>query len=315
MKLSTSKLMYIVPNSLIKNVSRQVLVAKKNSPHIFFVAGVVGTVASTVLACRATLKLSATLDDIKEDIATVKDMHGAVNSEQMILVGSGEEKPKRFIYSAEEWYKDEIYIYSKASLKIVKLYAPSVIIGIASIGALTGSHIQLVRRNTALMAAYAAIQQAFEEYRERVRYQYGEERELDIYHGATTEAIVNSEGDKIDRKIVDPNQHSMYARFFDEYSRNWQKDPEINRIFVQCQQNYANHLLRARGHVFLNEVYDMLGIDRSSAGQVVGWVINGEGDNYVSFGMFDAYNSAFLSGAERSILLDFNVDGVVYDKI
>lgn len=315
MKLSTSKLMYIVPNSLIKNVSRQVLVAKKNSPHIFFVAGVVGTVASTVLACRATLKLSATLDDIKEDIATVKDMHGAVNSEQMILVGSGEEKPKRFIYSAEEWYKDEIYIYSKASLKIVKLYAPSVIIGIASIGALTGSHIQLVRRNTALMAAYAAIQQAFEEYRERVRYQYGEERELDIYHGATTEAIVNSEGDKIDRKIVDPNQHSMYARFFDEYSRNWQKDPEINRIFVQCQQNYANHLLRARGHVFLNEVYDMLGIDRSSAGQVVGWVINGEGDNYVSFGMFDAYNSAFLNGAERSILLDFNVDGVVYDKI
>lgn len=315
MKLSTSKLMYIVPNSLIKNVSRQVLVAKKNSPHIFFVAGVVGTVASTVLACRATLKLSATLDDIKEDIATVKDMHGAVNSEQMILVGSGEEKPKRFIYSAEEWYKDEIYIYSKASLKIVKLYAPSVIIGIASIGALTGSHIQLVRRNTALMAAYAAIQQAFEEYRERVRYQYGEERELDIYHGATTEAIVNSEGDKIDRKIVDPNQYSMYARFFDEYSLNWQKDPEINRIFVQCQQNYANHLLRARGHVFLNEVYDMLGIDRSSAGQVVGWVINGEGDNYVSFGMFDAYNSAFLSGAERSILLDFNVDGVVYDKI
>lgn len=315
MKLSTSKFMYIVPNSLIKNVSRQVLVAKKNSPHIFFVAGVVGTVASTVLACRATLKLSATLDDIKEDIATVKDMHGGVNSEQMIFVGSGEEKPKRFIYSAEEWYKDEIYIYSKASLKIVKLYAPSVIIGIASIGALTGSHIQLVRRNTALMAAYAAIQQAFEEYRERVRYQYGEERELDIYHGATTEAIVNSEGDKIDRKIVDPNQFSMYARFFDEYSHNWQKDPEINRIFVQCQQNYANHLLRARGHVFLNEVYDMLGIDRSSAGQVVGWVINGEGDNYVSFGMFDAYNSAFLSGAERSILLDFNVDGVVYDKI
>lgn len=313
MKLSTSKLMYIVPNSLIRTVSRQVLLAKKHSPHIFFAAGIAGTITSTVLACRATLKLSDTLDDIKEDLVTVKDMREGVNSNQMILL-DGEEL-KSGPYSEVDWYQDTFYVYSKASLKLVKLYAPSVIIGVVSIGALTGSHIQLVRRNTALMAAYAAVQQAFEEYRERVRYQYGEERELDIYHGVNTEVIETSDGDKLERKIIDPNRYSMYARFFDEYSCHWQKDPELNRLFVQCQMNYANNLLRARGHLFLNEVYDMLGIDRSSAGQVVGWVLNGAGDNYVSFGMFDAYNSAFVNGAERSILLDFNVDGVVYDKI
>jgi hypothetical protein len=306
--------MTIVPNSLIRNVSRQMLVAKKNSPHIFFVAGVVGTVASTVLACRATLKLSDTLDDIKEDLVTVKEMRNSVDEGVLEIEDGGKVVPVP--YTNEDWYKDTLYVYGKASLKIVKLYGPSIILGAASIGALTGSHVQLVRRNTALMAAYAAIQQAFEEYRERIRIQYGDERELDLFHGVKTDTIENADGDKIERKILsDPNGLSMYARFFDEGSRYWQKDPELNRIFVQCQQNYANNLLRARGHVFLNEVYDSLGIDRSSAGQVVGWVLNGEGDNYVSFGMFDAYNTAFINGYERTILLDFNVDGVIYDKI
>lgn len=314
MKLSTSKIMTIVPNSLIRNVSRQVLVAKKNSPHIFFVAGVVGTITSTVLACRATLKLSDTLDDIKEDLVTVKEMHEAIDSNDMLILEEGK-VVDNVKYSTEDWHKDTIYVYGKASLKIVKLYGPSVIIGVASISALTGSHIQLVRRNAALMAAYAAIQQAFEEYRERVRFQYGEDRELDLFHGVKTESIETSNGDKINKKITDPNGLSIYSRFFDEGSRHWQKDPELNRIFVQCQQNYANNLLIVRGHLFLNEVYDMLGIDRSAAGQVVGWVINDKGDNYVSFGMFDAYNSRFISGNERTILLDFNVDGVVYDKI
>lgn len=314
MKLSTSKLMYIVPNSVIRNVSRQMLVAKKNSPHIFFVAGVVGTITSTVLACRATLKLSDTLDEIKEDLVTVKEMRDAVDNQVLEVEDGGKVVPVP--YTNEDWYKDTLYVYGKASLRIVRLYGPSILVGTASIAALTGSHVQLARRNAALMAAYAALHQMFEDYRERVRFQYGDERELDLFHGVKTESMVNADGDKIEKKVLtDPNKHSMYARFFDEYSPNWQKDPELNRIFVQCQQSYANDLLRARGHLFLNEVYDMLGIERSSAGQVVGWVIGGDGDNYVSFGMFDAYNSAFVNGYERSVLLDFNVDGVVYDKI
>jgi Family of unknown function (DUF6353) len=300
MNLSTSKLMAAVPDSLVRNISRQILVAKKNSPHIFFAAGVVGTITSTVLACRATLKLSATLDEIAEEVTTVKEMHGNVESES---------------YSQEDWYKDSFYVYGKASIKLVKLYTPAIMVGVVSIGALTGSHVQLARRNTALMAAYAALQRAYDEYRDRIREKYGVEQELDLYHGAEIKMIEGEDGKKVEAKVVDPNGLSIYARFFDEASRFWEKDAEINRLYVQCQQNYANNLLHARGHLFLNEVYDMLGMDRSSAGAVVGWVRHGEGDGYVSFRIFDAYNSAFVNGNERSILLDFNVDGVVYDKI
>ena len=301
MKLSTSKLMAAVPNSLIRNISRQVLVAKKNSPHIFFAAGVVGTITSTVLACRATLKLSDTLTEIQDEVSTVKEMHAGIEPEK---------------YSQEEWYKDTFYVYTKAGYQLVKLYSPAIVVGVVSIGMLTGSHVQLARRNTALMAAYAALQRAYDDYRDRVRERYGVDQELDLYHAAKVKMIENKEGKDEEQKIVDPNGISIYARFFDEASRHWEKNPETNRLFVQCQQNYANNLLHARGHVFLNEVYDMLGLDRSSAGAVVGWVIPSEkGDNYISFGIFDAYNSHFVNGQERSILLDFNVDGVVYDKI
>lgn len=300
MKLSTSKVMSIVPDSIIRSASRKVLIAKKNSPTIFFVGGITGTVVSTVLACRATLKLSDTLTEIQEEVNTVKEMHENVGGAT---------------YSNDEWIKDTYYVYAKASLRLVKLYSPAIIVGVVSVGALTGSHVQLVRRNQALMVAYAALQQAYNEYRERVRDSIGAENELDIYYGVQKELVKGKDGKNELKKMVDPNQHSIYARFFDEGSRHWEKDSELNRLYVQCQQNFANNLLQVRGHIFLNEVYDMLGIERSTPGQVVGWVLNGGGDNYVSFSMFDAYNSRFVNGTERSILLDFNVDGVIYDKI
>ena len=115
--------------------------------------------------------------------------------------------------------------------------------------------------------------------------------------------------------------YSDYAKFFDEGCREWDKDPEYNLTFLKCQENYANDLLKSKGHLFLNEVYDMLGIPRTKAGQIVGWIYDEEnpiGDNYVDFGIYDVYKEAnrnFVNGYERNILLDFNVDGDILSKI
>lgn len=286
-----------IPVSVTRNIGRSILLFKKQSPNIFFTAGVAGIVTSAVLACKATLKLNETLDVIQSDISGVKKLNEG--SEQ---------------YPLEEYHKDVLYAYGRAGLQMAKLYGPAVIIGGASIAMLTGSHIQLTRRNSALMAAYAAVQKAYDDYRDRVREKYGVDTELDIYHAVEkyTEEK-NEDGTKELVPHVDPNKWSPYARFFDEGSPEWKKNSELNRLYVQCQQNYANNLLRARGHVFLNEVYDMLGIDRSQAGSVVGWVIGTDGDNYVDFGLQRAFSSGLIG--ERNILLDFNVDGVIYDKI
>ncbi len=112
-------------------------------------------------------------------------------------------------------------------------------------------------------------------------------------------------------KVVNGTEYSPYARFFDETSREWKKDAEMNLYFLQCQQTWANHQLRARGHIFLNEIYDSLGMERSSAGQIVGWVVNGEGDGFVDFGLYEARSTGFRHGLEPRIILDFNVDGPV----
>jgi hypothetical protein len=52
---------------------------------------------------------------------------------------------------------------------------------------------------------------------------------------------------------------------------------------------------------------------------MVGWIDGGDGDGYVDFGIYDiaAVNNRreFINGYEPSIILDFNVDGVIWDKI
>lgn len=289
---------------LSPKISRQKLVLKKNSPHILFGLGIAGTVTSTVLACRATLRLPDTLEEIEDDVSKIREFRATYDQ----MTPDDQDN-----YTRQDLNKDTALVYGKAAYKLGRLYGPSAAISIVSIAALSGSHVALSRRNTALMAAYATVAKAYDDYRERVIQELGKERELDIYHAKV--GIGSELGLDEDTCVVDPNSWSPYARFFDEGSPHWEKNAEFNRLYVQCQQNYANEKLRAQGHLFLNEVYDMLGIERSSAGSVVGWVIGSNGDNYVDFGMYDAYNAHFINGQERTILLDFNVDGVIYDKI
>ena len=292
-------------SSITRALNRQLLTAKKQSPHVFFVGGLVGMAASTVLACRATLKLSGTLDEINKDINDFKNLK--------VEIENGDSHAG--MYQVDQYNKDLFYVHVKAAYKITKLYAPSVGLGIVSVAALSGSHVQLTKRNAAVMAAYATVQTAFGEYRNRVQEELGKEKELDIFHDAKLEKITDEEGKSKIVKTFDPNNLSGYSRIFDEYNEKWQKDPEMNRLFIECQQAYLNDKLKIRGHMFLNEVYDLLGFDHSRAGAVVGWVIGDEGDNNIDFGLYEAYNSRFMNGWERSIILDFNVDGVIWDKI
>ena len=119
-------------------------------------------------------------------------------------------------------------------------------------------------------------------------------------------------------KIRETHEPSPYAVFFDETSAAWTKNPECNKLFLLRQQEYANAKLRARGYLFLNEVYETLGVPRTSAGQLIGWVYDEEnpvGDNYVDFGIFTKRNGKFVNGFEKSVLLDFNVDGNILDRL
>ena len=288
-------------------------VVEKHSPEILAGVGVVGVVASTVMACKATMKLNDILEESKETRDKIKEVESNPRYEEE--------------YSHEDAKKDLTINYTQTAMKIAKLYAPAVILGSASLGCLLASNDILRKRNAALSAAYMTVDKSFKEYRQRVVDRFGEEVEKEIRYNIkaeeVTSTVVAEDGSETTVtetvKTMDPNLYSDYAKFFDEASPYWQKDPEYNFMFLKSQQQYANDLLKARGRLFLNEVYEMLGIDKTKAGQIVGWVYNPEnpiGDNFVDFGIFDMSKErvrAFVNGYEPNILLDFNVDGNIWD--
>jgi hypothetical protein len=282
-----------IPPVITLKAGRALLLLQKSSPTTLFVAGIAGVVGTAVLASRATLKLGEILDEAENQQAILENVEGDIEGEGRKLVKVA------------------------TAVKIVKLYAPTVLVGTLTIGALTGSHRVLTVRNSSLTAAYAALDQAFEKYRKHVIDEIGEEREHSLRYDLQKKEFTE-DGKKVHHKVAGPNQTSIYARFFDETCSSWNPNAEINLLFLRAQQNYANDKLRARGHMFLNEVYDSLGLERSQAGSVVGWLLNPEGDNYIDFGLNNGESErvrAFVNGHEKAVLLDFNVDGLIYDKI
>lgn len=288
-----------LPSAVTRALGSQGLAAQKNAPSVLFALGVVGTVGSTVLACRATLKLEEVIDEAKKDLDTARSI----------------DVPEQ--YSEQDRTQDMVLIYARSAGKLIRLYGPAVVVGGLSIAALTKSHNILNDRVTALSAAYTAVQAGYDRYREKVIDKYGEEQDREFRQQRDIVNAPGPDGKAIDVTIVSPDGTSPYAKFFDQLSPNWSKEAEYNYAFLLSQQNWANDKLRIQGHLFLNEVYDSLGIPRTRAGSVVGWSVKGDGDKYVDFGIFDddARNRAFVNGLEGSVLLDFNVDGVIIDFV
>ena len=296
-------------NSATRTFNRAGLKLKKHSPEIMVTAGVIGVVASAVMACKATTKASSIVDEMKEEMDKIHKAADMVDEE---------------IYSEEDLKKDTSIVYIQTGVKFAKLYGPSIALGALSITSILVGHNILRKRNLALAAAYTAIDTSFKAYRGRVVERFGKELDKELRYNIKAKEVEETVIDektgeeKVVKKtidVVDPNEYSDYARFFDVGCNGWSKDPEFNLMFLKQQQNYANDLLKSRGHLFLNEVYDLLGFQRTKAGNIVGWIYdekNPVGDNFVDFGIYDINrpkNRDFVNGYERSILLDFNVDG------
>ena len=302
--------------NIIKQSSRLLcrvgLKIKKHSPEILMVAGVAGTIGSTILACKATLKVNEILEEKDKTIETI---HTCLEDAECT-------------YTEEDSQKDLTIVYTQTAVKLAKLYAPAVFLGALSITGIVSSHHILKKRNVALAAAYVAVDKGFKDYRKNVVDRFGKEMDRELRYNIKAkeieEKVTDENGNEtVEKSIVNSIENpldniSEYARFFDECSTEYHKDAEYNLMFLRRQQDWANEVLKSRGHLFLNKVYDLLGIPRSKAGQIVGWLYNGNGDNYVDFGIYDGKSEMkrlFVNGKERSILLDFNVDGPIYDLI
>lgn len=304
-------------SNLTRTFNRTGLKIKKHSPEILLAAGTVGVITSGVMACKATLKVNEILDESKQQIDTIHSVAADPNMAEK--------------YTAEDSKKDLAIVYTQTAVKMIKLYGPSVGLGVVSLGCMIGSNRILSKRNVALAAAYTAVDKSFKEYRGRVIERFGKQLDKELRYNIKAKEIEEVSKDENGHEVVkkevvdviedDPNNYSPYSIVFDDGNEGWDPDPERTKFFLIQQQNWANERLKAKGHLFLNEVYDMLGARRTKAGAQVGWVYdekNVVGDNYVDFGIFDTRRSKardFVNGYEKVIVLDFNVDGYILDLI
>lgn len=270
---------------------------KKHGPDILTAAGIAGFGITTVLVGKAVLK--------SQD----KGKNFKLRTEEILTRPVNEEFTKR-----DQQAEMARYVFHDGLL-IVRDFAPAILTGAASVACILAAHGMLKRQRVALLAAYTALDTSFRAYRERVAQKVGPEEERALYRGVRMIAAEDPDTGQ-PCEIIDFSDHhpSPYAKFFDEGSQHWSKTAEYNLFFLSTQQRYANDLLHARGHVFLNEIYDNLGIPRTQAGQIVGWLEHGDGDGFISFGfddLFDENKRAFVNGLENVVLLDFNVDGPI----
>ena len=303
-------------NGITKSFHKTNLKLKKHSPEILVVAGTVGVVVSAVLACKATLKVHEVVDKAKADI---DEIHTAAEKG---------ETAAGIPYNAEDSKKDLTIVYAQTGIKFVKLYAPAVILGTLSITGILASNNILRKRNMALAAAYATVDGGFKEYRKRVVERFGEGLDRELKYGIKAkeieETVINEDGTESTVKTTvevaeNPTSASPYAIIYDDGCNGWTKDPELNKFFLMRVQDWANDKLREQGYLFLNDVYEQIGVPKTKMGHIVGWVQDGEhGDPYVDFGLFDIHNKrkrAFVNGYERNIIVDFNVHGDVYNLV
>ena len=292
------------------NINDMKLKAKKYSPELLLGAGIIGIIAGTVKACKATPKAVQIMEETNKTLETIKEVQKKTDEET---------------YTPQDFRKDIALTYFQTAGKLVKTYGPAILLLSAGIGCIFGSHHILTKRNAALTAAYTLASQGYSEYRKRVIEKFGEEVDKQIKYGLTEEEVEETVTDekgkektkKEKKTIVNDLKAGPYAKFFDSASRNWDKDPENNQYFLTLVQADMNDLLAKNGHVFLNELYDKLDIPRTKAGQIVGWVYKRgtEPCTQIDLGIHKDFNKRAVNGYENVFIVDPNVEGDVYSLL
>ena len=302
--------MKINTKTLRKSFKKAQLTVRKHSPEILMVAGVIGTVAGAVMACKETLELEDVLDECKQEKMELEEQYAMCEE-----------------YSEDALKKDQVKLTIKQAAKIVKLYIPSVIMEATSIGVIFASNDIMRKRNASMAAAYATLNSMYKRYRQNVIESYGEEVDKDMRFGVKHEKVTEIDEDgnkvKIDARIVDLDNTALaisdYSRFFQSGCKGFDASSgRYNLLYLKGIQAMFNNKLIADGYVMLNDVYRELGFDTIPEGWSIGWVYDEEnpiGDNYIDFGLYEARNKnqRAVNDWEPVILMDFNVDGNLYE--
>lgn len=287
-------------------MGRSHLLLKKNLPDILLYAGLAAMGAGVVMAAKAGREHNAVKqanDERAEHAARDIQWRGETNQ-----------------ITEQQAQQEAALVVLQNGIQWVKLYGPAILMATAGATSIVAGHMKTKERAAAVMAAYSVLDQSFKSYRSRVVDKYGEKIDADMLMGPpdkkTYVHVDEATGKDKKAKYDVYSCCSEYAMIFDEYNVNWRNEPHLNDFFLRSQQAMLNAKLNSQGHVFLNEVHDAIGMPRTKAGAVVGWVRNSEnGDGVIDLGLNAPFNEGFLLGVESTCIIDPNVDGVIYDLL
>jgi len=302
------------------SLGRTGLILSKKSPEILLGVGVVGIIAGTILACKATLKVEKVIKETKNTLENIEEAKKAIKISEEVL--------DKELYSEKDYQRDLAITYVKTGVELAKLYMPAIAVTGVSIALIVGSHNILSKRNAAIAAAYKLIDAGFKQYRERVRNEYGEEADQKMRFGEKEITVIetNAKGKEkeVIKKVLGNKDIAPYSFVWSEQTATqYKRSYDTNHSLLRSFERFANDILNTRGHIFLNEILDDLGLERTSVGAIVGWVKdynphNPNNDQYITFGLNDPVNEERQDAHEAMVqpwFLNFNVDGNIYDLI
>lgn len=273
--------------------------AKRNAPEILLGGAFLTGTASIILASRATLK--------------AKDIKNTLEGNKMAL---------EFNLNAGSITENEAKasirkIYMKYALDLTKEYAIPAGLYAATVAMVFSSYKIQKNRQVALATALAACTTAYNTLLDKLK--NGAAIGLtakEVLEGVEGREVVDPEtGEVTIEKVQGEPVNGLYQVRFDRYATAWEKDKFQNETTLRSEENWANDRLRLQGYVFLNDIYDRLGIPRTKVGQIVGWTLNGDGDGFIDFGIKDCAEYEDIRYDSNAFDLNFNVDGNILDKI
>ena len=305
----------VVKETILAKGTKSLFLINKRSPELLLFGGITGMFGSMFLSCKATL-----------------DVQFPIMETQMALAAIEKLKESDPDYSEEAYLRDRSIQVASLIKDLARAYGPAAVLAATSVAMLVGSNRILNARNAGLAAAYALVDEAYKRYRARVVDELGEDVDnylrykkpledanLQVLDGKKKVNFKDAENVDLPGELHDDygRMPSPYAKFFNDSCPAWRKSNVDNEFFLKSQQNYANEMLQLRGHMFLNEVYDMIELPRTPEGAVVGWIHGSDEtqDGFIDFNLYNDYNGDWINGYPTTqILLDFNVDGPIWNR-
>lgn len=296
-----------------------------HSPEIFASCAIGAMIGGVITASIATLKAKPILEDHKDKLTAIKTVKETADN-----------LPDMEPYSDEEYAKDKKEIYLDTGKQIAKVYAlPACLVCLSAVSTCVSVGI-LKKRNAAMAAAYLALNQSINEYRNRVKKYYGEEGERKIILGEEENIIeqdyIADNGKKKKKtkkeKVYSPlksdaiistlcweNEDFDFTTNFGER----QLDNELAMCHLRQLEGMFTNELQSKGFLFLNDVLRALSPSNNKEkytaveGQFYGWTYDKDDPDdsgIVDFGIFkDRVNlEKFLTNKYDHLWLKFNID-------